>query len=280
MSLIAKAPRDQFPTTNDATLASLPGIFLPSGRRHTSHQLRNEKENTMRIAYLTTDDVNRDLAIRMAEDCGATLYLLWPHDPPPDGRFDAVLYDWDYWPRDRRQEILQELLTAPTHGLVALHGYHLEEEHIDGLRRNGVFTFHRLEPEIFEFLGRKADEGPGVLFGGDSGADGSTPLCDRRGEGRVRGGSALGGVADRDRSQAFDQIIGRAPTPDFIAQAAEECRRRMERLGDDRLRSIAGWKMEGYTNGEIAAKLGCARVAVERRLRLIRRLWEEGDSHE
>jgi DNA-directed RNA polymerase specialized sigma24 family protein len=31
--------------------------------------------------------------------------------------------------------------------------------------------------------------------------------------------------------------------------------------------------MEGYTNQEIAAKLGCALRSVERRLRLIRALW-------
>jgi DNA-directed RNA polymerase specialized sigma24 family protein len=104
--------------------------------------------------------------------------------------------------------------------------------------------------------------------------------CRMRGAGRVRGGSALVGLADPDMPQAFDQIIGRAPTPDFIAQVAEECRRLMERLGDDELRALAAWKMEGFTNVEIAAKLGCSRLTVQRRLRLIRRMWEEGVSHE
>ena len=104
--------------------------------------------------------------------------------------------------------------------------------------------------------------------------------CPKRGGGRVRGGSALGGVTDPDSPQAFDQIIGQAPTPDFIAQAAEEWRRLMERLGDDELRLLAGWKMEGFTNVEIAAKLGCSRLTVQRKLRLIRRIWEEGVSHE
>jgi DNA-directed RNA polymerase specialized sigma24 family protein len=104
--------------------------------------------------------------------------------------------------------------------------------------------------------------------------------CRKRGGGRVRGGSALVGVADADSPQAFDQIIGQAPAPDFIAQVAEECRRLMERLGDDELRALAGWKMEGFTNVEIAAKLGCSRLTVLRRLRLIRRIWEEGVAHE
>jgi DNA-directed RNA polymerase specialized sigma24 family protein len=102
----------------------------------------------------------------------------------------------------------------------------------------------------------------------------------RRGGGRVRGGSALVGVPDPNTPQAFDQIIGQAPASDFIAQVADEWRRLMERLGDDELRALAAWKMEGLTNVEIAAKLGCSRLTVLRRLRLIRRIWEEEVSHE
>jgi len=44
-------------------------------------------------------------------------------------------------------------------------------------------------------------------------------------------------------------------------------------LGDDTLRAVARWKMEGHTNAEIAAKLGCVPQTVERKLRMIRRLW-------
>jgi DNA-binding CsgD family transcriptional regulator len=33
--------------------------------------------------------------------------------------------------------------------------------------------------------------------------------------------------------------------------------------------------MEGYTNEEIAAKLDCAPRTVERKLKLIRNLWEQ-----
>jgi DNA-directed RNA polymerase specialized sigma24 family protein len=37
---------------------------------------------------------------------------------------------------------------------------------------------------------------------------------------------------------------------------------------------VAVWKMEGYTNEEIAGKLGCATRTVERKLFLIRRVLE------
>jgi DNA-directed RNA polymerase specialized sigma24 family protein len=54
---------------------------------------------------------------------------------------------------------------------------------------------------------------------------------------------------------------------------AEECRRLLGRLDDD-LRALALLKMEGYTNEEIASRLGRSRATVERKLRLIRRAWE------
>jgi DNA-directed RNA polymerase specialized sigma24 family protein len=60
----------------------------------------------------------------------------------------------------------------------------------------------------------------------------------------------------------------------------EECRRLLDRLGDPGLETVALWKMEGYTNAEIAAQLGCAPRSVERKLRLIRGLWMEEESDE
>jgi DNA-directed RNA polymerase specialized sigma24 family protein len=74
----------------------------------------------------------------------------------------------------------------------------------------------------------------------------------------------------------LEQVVGREPTPEFAAQVAEECQRLLARLVDPELRSIAVWKMEGYTNAEIAGRLGCIVRTVERRLDRIRRLWKEG----
>ena len=52
-------------------------------------------------------------------------------------------------------------------------------------------------------------------------------------------------------------------------------RRLYSRLGNDTLRAVARWKMEGYTNSEIAAKLGCVTQTVERKLHAIRQLWSK-----
>ena len=58
---------------------------------------------------------------------------------------------------------------------------------------------------------------------------------------------------------------------------AESCRRLLEMLPTQELRNVAVWKMEGYTNEEIAAKMksgqGRSLATVERKLALIRTIW-------
>ena len=47
----------------------------------------------------------------------------------------------------------------------------------------------------------------------------------------------------------------------------------MEMLVDETLKLVARWKLEGYTNAEIAGRIGCIEQTVERKLRTIRRIW-------
>ena len=96
----------------------------------------------------------------------------------------------------------------------------------------------------------------------------------KRGGGAVLGQSALK-AAGGDAGSEFERFVGREPTPESAALVAEECRRLLARLKTDELRTIAVWKMEGYTNDEIAAKLDCAPSTVERKLQRIRAQWEE-----
>jgi DNA-directed RNA polymerase specialized sigma24 family protein len=95
----------------------------------------------------------------------------------------------------------------------------------------------------------------------------------KRGGGQVRGDSAVASPDPGASRQGWAAIAGPEPTPEFAAQALEEYRLLLAALPDDELRSIAVWKMEGLTNEEIAAHLGCAAPTVERRLRLIRKAW-------
>lgn len=65
----------------------------------------------MQIAYLTVDEVNRELALQFAESCGATLDPVSFCDPALDGKYDVVLYDWDCLSKEHQQEILSQLFS-------------------------------------------------------------------------------------------------------------------------------------------------------------------------
>jgi hypothetical protein len=54
---------------------------------------------------------------------------------------------------------------------------------------------------------------------------------------------------------------------------AEEFDRLLRVLGNSALSQIAVWKLEGYTNAEIAAKTDWSEPTVEWNLRLIRQTW-------
>jgi DNA-directed RNA polymerase specialized sigma24 family protein len=72
----------------------------------------------------------------------------------------------------------------------------------------------------------------------------------------------------------IERIISQEPTPEVAAQVTEEYQELLNSLGDETLRAIALWKVEGHTNEEIAAKLDCATRSVERKLRRIRSIWK------
>jgi DNA-directed RNA polymerase specialized sigma24 family protein len=97
----------------------------------------------------------------------------------------------------------------------------------------------------------------------------------RRGGGKVHHASALSGGGGSEEGALFADLIGREPEPALAAQVVEEYQRLLDGLGDDMLRSVAVWKLEGYTNEEIATKLGRAPATVERKLRVIRDAWEQ-----
>ena len=96
---------------------------------------------------------------------------------------------------------------------------------------------------------------------------------EKRGGGKVIPASALAGDPN-EAADDFAQVMGREPTPELAVQAAEECRRLLEELGDEELRTLALAKLENYTNEEIARRLRRSLATVERKLGLIRKIWE------
>jgi hypothetical protein len=112
----------------------------------------------MRIAYLTVDEVNEDLALRLAEEYGMAVFPHTFRDPPPDGQVDAVLYDWDSFPRSEQREILARLLEGPLSCPVGVHGYNVPEPQVEALRKKTVVVFRALQPEVFRLLHLAADQ--------------------------------------------------------------------------------------------------------------------------
>jgi DNA-directed RNA polymerase specialized sigma24 family protein len=96
----------------------------------------------------------------------------------------------------------------------------------------------------------------------------------KRGGGNVRGDSVFAPLADSGVA-GFEQVLAQDPTPDEVVQFSERCERLLEMLEDATLKSIAVWSLEGWTNAEIAARLGCVETTVERKRNPIRMLWEK-----
>ncbi|MGO9113047.1 MAG: sigma-70 family RNA polymerase sigma factor [Thermoguttaceae bacterium] len=96
----------------------------------------------------------------------------------------------------------------------------------------------------------------------------------KRGSGWVRGESAFVDSRASSPGAGIDEVAGPEPTPEFAAEMVEAVDRLFDQLADDQLRQIALHKLEGYTNEEIANKIGCAPSTVKRRLRLIRKRWQ------
>jgi DNA-directed RNA polymerase specialized sigma24 family protein len=96
---------------------------------------------------------------------------------------------------------------------------------------------------------------------------------EKRGGGKVLGTLDL---PDADgRAGGLASAASPEPSPEFAAQVADECGRLLGMLRDDGLRRTAQLKMEGYTNEEVAQRMGCSLRSIARKLELIRRTWED-----
>jgi RNA polymerase sigma factor (sigma-70 family) len=76
-----------------------------------------------------------------------------------------------------------------------------------------------------------------------------------------------------DDAIKLDNVADDDPTPEFCLMAVESLQQLLDQLEDQPLRTIALMKMEGYTNEEIARRIGCSLSTVERKLRRIRHEW-------
>ncbi len=94
----------------------------------------------------------------------------------------------------------------------------------------------------------------------------------QRGGGKVVAFSALQGQDESGRGAP--PVAGGDPDPAEAAALAETCAQMLESLGKEDLRQVAQWRLEGYSNEEIAERLGRSVGTVERKLKAIREVWE------
>ena len=100
-----------------------------------------------------------------------------------------------------------------------------------------------------------------------------TRACQKRGGGRVVGESALLEGPD-EGEQGLAQFLDREPSPELAAELTEDYKGLMEALGSPTLRTIALMRLEGHSTGEIGRRLAISSRSVERKLQLIRKIWE------
>jgi len=83
--------------------------------------------------------------------------------------------------------------------------------------------------------------------------------------------------------EELEGMVGSEPTPEQAAIVVDECRRLLRILDQEdpagEIRNVAIWKLEGFTNAEIAEKLGCTERTVTNHLRLIRLLWQKPETN-
>src|SRR5262249_32480935 len=112
------------------------------------------RKTTMRIAYLTTDEVNLDQARHLAKAQRITLCHLTPGEATPGDLFDAVLFDRDYWPMESRAETLATLVAGCGNCPVALHSYNVDQAEEEALRDEGVAVHRMLDADVLASLRR------------------------------------------------------------------------------------------------------------------------------
>lgn len=101
----------------------------------------------------------------------------------------------------------------------------------------------------------------------------------RRQTSQKRGGTGLRGESvfqnAADDAAGFDQFLDAEPTPEFLLIVEEENQRLFDLLRDDTQRDIARYRMAGYSNEQIAEKVGISVRSVVRKLGVIKEAWSQ-----
>jgi RNA polymerase sigma factor (sigma-70 family) len=103
---------------------------------------------------------------------------------------------------------------------------------------------------------------------------------DRRDIEREQRAGMEAGCDSNGTSWELEEMDAAGPSPMEAALLNEALEKRLESLADSDLRQIALWRLEGYSNREIAEQLACTERSVERKLERIRAKWSTCDDEE
>jgi hypothetical protein len=104
---------------------------------------------TMRIGFVSIDDVNRNLAQQMLPP---EMQLECSETGDSSAQIDAWVYDLDQLPPGQRNSVLLKLSSAARKQPVIVLSYGLPKHLSALLYRNGIRIDRRLEPRVFEEL--------------------------------------------------------------------------------------------------------------------------------
>ncbi len=92
---------------------------------------------------------------------------------------------------------------------------------------------------------------------------------------KKRDRSRLLSAGASDDSGVIENLVCSKPTPSLEAEMSDQIDGWFDRLEQDELKQIAASKLKGCTNEEIAVQIGRSLATVERKLKLIRRIWSD-----
>ncbi len=100
-------------------------------------------------------------------------------------------------------------------------------------------------------------------------------LAGKRGGGGVRGESVFDNANFESVEAGFEQVADGNPMPGMSAQIARDCDVLLNMPGKPELRETVMLKLEGFTHGEIAARMNCSVAFVKHRTSQIRAVWSK-----
>ncbi len=94
----------------------------------------------------------------------------------------------------------------------------------------------------------------------------------KRGNGKVRGESVFGDRED-DEPRGLDHFVDTGQMPEFQAQIVATCDELLALLKNEKRRTTALMRMDGYSNQEIPDELACSVARTKQRVNKIKQLW-------